>query len=356
MVGTRKMKMLSPLLHAHHRHPPANWKNKLNTVFLQLPGTSGSGGNTQPYAAFLLMEKAEYYYTNDYLFTPHIVKAKNWDVLQEFTSAGAEAINDLLDQRHEWIRFSEELYGQINPAGCTNLSPGAFNLLSLLQQYLRNFGGNNIIAKYLALLQQLQVPVFLVNSSRNTVQGRITIIPNPVELQISLTRSGDNLLLQAGLRGEVLPLGTHKAEIIGQNPPWLLIGKTLFSPRDHNLISLLSSFPISIPEKEANFFRENYLRRIAESLPITSDLLQWRDVNADPVPRLYLHDDKDNTLRADLRFGYGDYEVPASKKDEITSIETVPDSWELIRIQRQPKARTSAFPTARRSNLSAQTR
>ena len=74
-----------------------NWKSKLNTVFLQLPRTSGSGGNIQTYAAFLLMEKVEYYYASDYVFTPYIVKAKNWNVLQEFASAGIETINDLLD-------------------------------------------------------------------------------------------------------------------------------------------------------------------------------------------------------------------------------------------------------------------
>jgi non-specific serine/threonine protein kinase len=323
--------------------PTSNWKNKLDNVFLQLPRSSGAGSNIQRYAAFLLMEKIEYYYSPGYSFTPYVVKAKNWSVLQELALADAETINDLLDKNPEWIKFGEEMYAQANPAGCINLSPEAFNLLAFLQQYSRYFGGINIITNYFAMLGQLQIPVFLASRSRKTVQDRIDILPNPVELQVSFTRSDGNLLLQAGLKGEALPQSAQKAEMVSSNPPWLLMGKNLFSVRDSSHIPLLSSFPISIPEREADFFRENYLRRIAEALPIQSDLVHWREVDADPIPRLYLRDDKTNTLFADLRFSYGEYEVAASKNGETLAVETIPDSWDLVRIQRQPDSEQAHY-------------
>ena len=122
-----------------------------------------------------MMEKAEYYYTKDYLcYTPHR-ESQKLDVFQIFHPQAQKPSTTCSTERQRGeknrVRFSQELYGQVNPAGCTNLSPAAFNLLSLLQQYLRNFGGNNIKTKYLALLQQLQVPVFLVNSSQMPSRG-----------------------------------------------------------------------------------------------------------------------------------------------------------------------------------------
>lgn len=42
-------------------------------------------------------------------------------------------------------------------------------------------------------------------------------------------------------------------------------------------------------------------------------------------------------LRAGLHYGYGDFEVPAEKSVERVSIETVPDTWDLVRIHCQPE-------------------
>ena len=45
--------------------------------------------------------------------------------------------------------------------------------------------------------------------------------------------------------------------------------------------------------------------------------------------------DKDRRLQADLRFGYGSHEVLATKSGERVAVETVPDSWDLVRIHRK---------------------
>ncbi len=317
------------------------WKTKLDNIFLQLPRSSGA--SIQRYAAFILLEKGQSYYGPGYTFTPYLVKAKNWSILHEFASASPEIINDLLDKNHEWIRFCEEMYSQINPAGCLNLSPEAFNLFSFLQQYARYFGGINIITNYFSMLARVDIPVFRANPSHKTVQGRITILPEPAEFQVTFTRQKSDLLLEASLQHEKMSTGIHKSEMLSHNPPWLISGDVIFSLKDSSHITLLQSFPIAIPESESDFFRENYLRRIAEVLSIQSDLIQWHETSANPIPRLYLHDDKDNTLRADLRFAYGEYEVPATKNDDTQSVETIPGTWELVRVQRQPVHEQEAY-------------
>ena len=129
----------------------------------------------------------------------------------------------------------------------------------------------------------------------------------------------------------------EQAEVISDNPPWLLAGDQLFSVRNATNLTNLSAFPITIPEEHADFFREQYLRRVAQQIPIQSDLIEWQEVAADPIPHIYLHEDKDNKLRGSLLFGYGEYEIAPEKNDPAETIETVPDSWNLIRIQRQPE-------------------
>jgi len=106
--------------------------------------------------------------------------------------------------------------------------------------------------------------------------------------------------------------------------------------RNANTLSILPSFPIEIPTQQIEIFREQYFGRIAQLLPIKSDIVRWHDLKADPIPRLYLRDNtKDKSLRADMRFGYGEHELAATKSDEPFSVQTVPDSWDLIRIHRQ---------------------
>lgn len=328
-----------------YRLPASNWRNKLDNVFLQFPRASNAGTNLQRYAAVLLIAKQEFYFQGTYSFTPYIIKARDWNVLQSMTNADNQILNDLLDKNHEWVKYGEQAYSQMNAAGCLNLAPEAVNLLNYLQQFGRFYGGLSAFPSYFALLAQMQVPVFLASPSRKSIQCRVQIFPNPVEAQVVFTRDKGNLVLTSGVKSSdtSTPL-EGKAVIVSNNPPWLLMGDKLFSLDDSRYISLLSSFPISIPEKEADFFRKNYLRRVAELLPIKSDLIQWKDIKARPVPRLYLHDDKrsspvdkDNMLRADLRYGYDEYEVAASKSGETRSVETVPDSWDLIRITREPE-------------------
>jgi len=315
------------------------WKNKLDNIFLQLPRASTSGPNIQRYAAFMLLEKGSVYYGSGYTFTPCLVKAKNWPALHEpiqVARASPETINDLLAADHSWIHFCEEIYSQINPAGCLNLSSEASILFGFLQQYARFFGGINIITHYMAVLAQLGIPVIQANRSQKIVQGRLTILPEPVELQVTFTQQKGQLVLEAAFQHEKMTGGLQNYEILSINPPWLISEKTIFPLKDPSQIAWLQSFPIAIPESETDIFRENYLRRIAEALPVAGDLIQWRETSADPTPRLYLRDDKDNTLRANLRFAYDEYEVAASKDGEIQSVVTIPGSWDLVRIHRQP--------------------
>jgi non-specific serine/threonine protein kinase len=314
--------------------PVIGWQTKLEQTLANLPRPA-AGSNIQRYAAVFLLAKEEYYAYSSFNFMPFIIKARDWNALQGLDPGDTETINDLLDQNHEWIKYGEQPYAQIRPAGCLNLPPETISFLNFLQQYTRFFGGAHTIATYFPMIARLQIPVFLANRYKRTVRSRLHILPEPVDIQVLFTREEKYLVLQAALQVAGSTPVKGKAEIISYNPPWLLMEDKIFTLKHSGNLSILSSFPIEIPETQADLFREKYLRRIAESLPVKSDLIHWHEVKAEPVPRLYLHDDKGNLLRADLRFGYGEHEFAATKSEETLAVETVPDSWDLIRIHRQ---------------------
>jgi non-specific serine/threonine protein kinase len=318
-------------------HPPAPpWRQQLENALQQVPRTASAGANVQRYAAVVLLTKEYYYSPGAYSLKPYIIRARDWRILQSMVEADKQAVADLLDQNLEWIKVAEEMRDNANPAGCLNLSGEAISLINFLFQLSRYYySGLSGIVSYLPMLAHLDIPLYLA-VNKQKIQNRVQIIPEPVEFEITFTHEQGSYNLQAALKNQAFAVGKSKVETISFNPPWVLMDNLLFPLQNSSHIVLLSSFPISIPESEAEFFRENYLRRVAETFPINSDLIRWRNVQAEPIPRLYLHDDKDQTLRADLRFGYGDYEVNASKTGTMQSVETLPDSWELIRVYRHP--------------------
>lgn len=321
----------------YSRSPQAvrSWRNQLDTVFYNLPPVAQPVGKGQAYAGVFLIIKEDYYYQGSFGYMPYLIRARQWPRLQELHEADAQTVNALLEAETEWYKYGEELYSQPNPVGCLNLSTEAINLLYVIAQNIRFFGSVTTISNYFSLMAGLKIPIFVVSRSKRKVESRVHILPEPVDLEVIFTRQGENLVLKAGFVHEAFTPGEYKVEKLSHNPPWLLMGDAVFTPRDPRPLPVLSHFPIVIPESEAEFFRQHYLRRVAELLPVKSDLIHWRDIQEDPIPRLYLYEERGSLLRAGLQYGYGEFEVPAAKSPAAVTVETVPDSWELARIQRQ---------------------
>ena len=332
-------------------HLPAemgtNWKNLLESAISQSGRAPRVATNMQRYAAVLLMAKEEYYYQTKFVFIPYVIKAKDWPPLARIQQEDAQAVQNFLDTNLDWYKAGETLHPQLNPAGCLNLGGEGFSLLSFFQQMARFYNGASFFIPYLPMLAQLHVPVYRLGTTRKKIDGRVAILPNPVDIQVIFTRENGNLVLKAGLNNLPGTPGDYTAELLSQKPPWVLMNDKIFPLRDANQLAAMSIFPISIPEKDAETFREHYLRRVAESLPVHSDLIHWEEVSADPVPRLYLHDDKDKILRADLRFGYGAYEADAMKNppETIVELSTAEGAgpWDMLRIARQPECEQAMY-------------
>lgn len=337
--------------------PSGNWQNKLKETLALAPRRASTpAGKYNRYVGLAILTRSQLYnhygygsanrISYSYSLEPFVVTANQWDLLQGDQPPTPQEINQLLDSNSKWFKLGDRLYQQMNPAGCLNLSADGIAFLNILQNFSRIYGGViSNISMYLSMLARLDIPIFLGKTAYpQKLERRLRILPSPVDVKIDMQSDESKLTLQAGFENEgAFTLIKNKIETISNNPTWVLMDETLAQIENVQALSILPSFPIQIPAQQVDIFREQYFAQIVQLLPIKSDIIHWQDINAEPIARLYLHDDKhsspvdkDKTLRADLRFGYGEHELPLAK-EELYAVETVPDSWDLIRIHRKPQ-------------------
>lgn len=329
--------------------PPTkgDWKKKL-TETLSFTSRRAPSSNLSHYVAAVILERSRmpmygygsaYRASYSYDIVPMIIKSNEWRALTNSEYKTREDINKFLETSKQWIKTSERMYQQPNPAACLNLSPEAVALLCSVGNMARVYGNNtNNASMFLPMFARMDVPVFVASLYPPKLDRRIHILPDPIEIQISMQHGAEGLTLYAGYEqnGQFIPI-KEEVESITFNPVWLFMGNRLAQLQNASALQLISSFPIAIPNDQVDLFREQYFPLIAQSLPIKSDLVQYQDVHADAIPRLYLRDDnKEKVLRATLKFGYGEYDSPLAK-DEPYILASVPDTWNLVRIHRQPE-------------------
>ncbi len=324
--------------------PARNWEKRLGETLALTPRRSTSP-NLMRYAAVVLLTRTQMGYygygsnaRTDYYYSlePLILKVSDWAPLANDWRKSPQEINELLESDKHWIKSANRMFQQINPAGCLNIEPSSASFLNALSDNMRYGIGTSNLPAFLSLLAKLEIPIFLGRRYPDKIDRRVHILPDPVDININLQQDQQKLILRTGYEqnGQFIHI-QNPIETITHNPVWLMLDDNIAQLHNTSALSILSSFPIEIPNAQVEIFREQYFARIAQLLPIKSDIVQWQDVHAEPIPRLYLHDnDKDKILRADLRFGYGNHELPVTKTDEPYTVETVPDTWNLIRVFR----------------------
>ncbi len=321
-----------------------NWQNRLNTTLAQVPQHSSSG-NIQRYVALVVMTRYQFGYSgygnpywssSSYSLEPFIIRWHEWELLGGGSLKTPQEIHEFLNTNKKWIKAGDRARQQLNPTGCLNLNPDAVAVLNFISGLGSVYSLSSGMSMYLSMVARWDIPVFLGSLHPEKIERRLHFLPDPVRIEIDIWKDSTRLALQAGFqRGSEFTRVSQKTEVITKNPAWILMGDHVLQVRNTEALEILPSFPIEIPIQQADVFRERYFAQIARLLPVRSELIHWHEVRTDPMPRLYLHDDKSNVLHADLRFGYGDQELAATKSGEESTIQAVPDSWDLLRIHRQ---------------------
>jgi non-specific serine/threonine protein kinase len=280
------------------------------------------------------------YGAEPYTLAPFIISSASWNRIPGDKPTSAGDINAYLEAEPQWLQFAERLFQQTNPAGCLNLDPDAAGVLNLVAGSMAMYGSRATnLSGLLSMLARSGVPVFLAESRSDRVECRLNIEPEPVILTVDLQASDEELTLHLGyVRNGAFQRLPTPLETITENPTWILDGERVLRIGDEQALSIASTFPLTVPAAQTAEFRESYFGAIAQMLPIHGDVVHWRDLKVTPVPRLYLQDDGARSLRAELRFAYGDFVLTDLKATFAVGTACVPDSWDLVRVHRQPEA------------------
>ena len=327
------------------KQPTGDWKTKLMQSVTLMPRQSAGGNRVQRYAVVMILKRHQgYFYSNtplrySYSLDIRVIKENEWQPLESLAEKNAQEVNALLQSDKSWSKDNQSYFQSLNPKGALNVSEDAVEFINISKTALNMYSASNPqLGGYLSMSGKLGIPLFLASSSYPyKAERRLYIQPEPIRIQIDMQQDNKKLSLQVGFdKGETFTHIQKKIEVMTQNPTWVLMDDTIAQIENSRALEILSAFPVEIPNEQVDIFREQYFPLIAQALPIKSDLVKYQDVHADPIPRLYLHDNnKEKVLRATLQFGYGDYNSPLAK-DEPYTLGSVPDTWDLVRIHRQP--------------------
>ncbi len=194
-------------------------------------------------------------------------------------------------------------------------------------------------AIYDPVLPLLADQLVYIGEQNDPLQYRVQVVAEPAAVEM-IVEQGDQGALRVRARlnvaGERVALDPHDTQVFSRKPLWLIAGELLL-PVDavDDAIDILIECPdVTIPSHEQDEFLDRYLLPLAERLPLNGDLLRWEEIDTAPTPRLYLSE-SEGTLRAQVRFAYGEYEAPAEKAPPHYLIRRQPGTLTLVRIRRR---------------------
>jgi non-specific serine/threonine protein kinase len=176
------------------------------------------------------------------------------------------------------------------------------------------------------ILTQVNLPIYY-GDYINPIRSHLRFLKESVFLSLELIDIKGQLQLQASLRDakKCLDLSLVEVEIIThQNNPWILTDGHIFQLRSEMDIEFIYPWiknPILtiLSEQEDKFFKE-YFPALVKQIPIKFQDILYKNINVEPVKRLYLSDELSNSLKRQsdglnvcLCFGYGDHEVAFEK-------------------------------------------
>lgn len=336
------------------RRPP-HWSDHLNAV-LQASRSVPRSAKPRQYLLFFSLQGVSVPAYTSWKVTPYQIPL---GVLpKEFLSGEKSGLKELLQKiaqdEPSLAAQARAPYNILNPYGCANCGQESVVLANVLIERAHSYSYYSSafsLDDILSLIASTQSSLFL-GDARSPMHKWIHIQPESGELRLNIDRDEQGVHLKARVVAgqQAIDLQTdeqkNEIQIISATPLWVLAGENLFKLVDENeseaIVEWLRQPSVDIPPEEEDKFLEKYYLPLARQIHLEGQTVQWEDIQADPQPRLYLSEVK-SKLKAQLRFGYGDYEL--SYEADLPGIDLVrkPDTWTLVRIQRQPSVEEAQF-------------
>ncbi len=322
------------------------WRPRLDTLMDGLQ--SRSRKHSKPYWLFISLQRQSY----GWKLQPHHLWIDQIPdgILPRDNSELTTQLPDLV-KHNQWILEKTKNGSKYQQTGCLNGGDEAIAFANLLIQqnkqnenryyyYYQNDPNNLTIL--LPVLARAGLPLYL-GDYRNPLRQNLRLFEKPAGISFAMERTDSGLQLRATLKIEkqIFDTASSRAEILTNDThPWVMAGDQIFRIHSNVEVEYLSPWlqnPIlEIPADQEDQFLEDYFPILAERIEIEGPEISWEDVQGESVKRLYLTDDG-NELQAELRFGYGEYEVPYEKNLPNLSVRRKQDSWTLLRIHRDPE-------------------
>ncbi len=326
------------------------WQNRLQKI-LQISQTPSKHSSSHPYLLFFSLQNATNLGLLNWKIAPYHLPLSGLpkeirSQVEDFTAANLQE----MAQRYPGILAQvKSPYHTLNPDTCLNCSPETVILANLIQDRLKNnFYSNTFpIYDYLSLVSVNNSPVFL-GTTLEPLQKAIQVILNPGQVQLLLEKENVGLRISASIAVEdqMYRLNSGDVQVISYNPFLLLVDRYVLRIEGEDQIELLKNFSetpqIVINTDEVPDFLEKFYLSLAQQAPLAGDAVAWEDVEGTPINKIYLSENKGELL-AQLRFGYGEFEVPYDSRFPEHRIMRKPDSWTLVRIGRQSHAEEQAY-------------
>ncbi len=173
--------------------------------------------------------------------------------------------------------------------------------------------------KCLPLMKSLDFLFFFEGDSDNLEQ-RLSIQSDAAEIRGILSRTDQELTIQAGLKLKDQTLISIDKDffMLSSDPAYAIASDFILPITNPESLNISQFLPLSIPLEEEETFLNEYFPGLVEKLPLEGDKISYQQLDTTPVPRLFLKESKKELL-AELRFGYGDFEVPAENDPEYRS-------------------------------------
>jgi non-specific serine/threonine protein kinase len=356
-------------------HVPPNWRNQLTRM---VQGTqSGTRTTPQPYLLLFSLHSIYEYGNTSWKLTPYMlpIRAIPEEAQPLVGTLTTARLGELILSIPDLSMALKTPYNSLNPSSCLNATRQVVSVANYFVDKSKYYSYAPASGADLELLSGLDITLFS-GSQAVPVQRGIEILPTQGQLQLNAERTPDGirLKLRVNIGDRSLTCKKGEMQLVARNPIWLLAEQYLCELEgdfpDYLLMNLLETPELLIPKKDEAEFLEKYYLPLAKVIPVQGDAVTWQEVRAKPVKRLYLSDtdkiesggpvkprgatDKSKTpllargssgggLQAQLRFGYGEYEVPYQSGLPLQHIQSLPDTWTLVRIIRDAEFERDAF-------------
>ncbi len=317
------------------QHPPKLWKVVLEQA-ARTPARRAAAH--QAPIVFSLQERYD-----NWTILPYTVAARYFSSGQ---LGDQEAVAGAIEE-HKLSVQARPLRSRVSRQSYPNASEGAIAAANLaFGSPFSGYGYGREDAYDDAVLPFLPGCLVYLGDESDPLQQRIEVLPDigVVEATLSQGDDGIQVVAQVSVGGRTLPLRRGEVLVIVPQPPWLLLDHTLVQvkPLDGLVAALLNYPQLVIPTEDEDEFLETHLLPLSESVALRGDLVRWEEVDLDPAPRLYLAE-AEGELQAELRFGYGAYEVHYDKQLPASSTRRKPGERMLARIKRRPEREQEAW-------------